>query len=58
MVIARSQKRKDQFGIEFDSLSDLTSFGLAPAVLVYAWALHAHGVLGLAVVFAFVVCGA
>src|SRR5438132_14028968 len=47
-----------QFGIEFDSLADLTSFGLAPAVLVYAWALHAHGVMGLAVVFAFVGCGA
>ena len=55
---ARLTKTTSQFGIEFDSLADLTSFGLAPAVLVYAWALHAHGVLGLAVVFAFVGCGA
>jgi CDP-diacylglycerol--serine O-phosphatidyltransferase len=55
---ARLTKTTSQFGIEYDSLADMISFGLAPAVLVYAWALHAHGVMGLAVVFAFVGCGA
>ena len=55
---ARLTKTSSQFGIEYDSLADLVSFGLAPAMLAYAWALHAHGVLGLAVVFAFVGCGA
>jgi CDP-diacylglycerol---serine O-phosphatidyltransferase len=55
---ARLTKTTSQFGIEYDSLADLVSFGLAPAVLIYAWALHAHGVIGLAVVFAFVGCGA
>jgi CDP-diacylglycerol--serine O-phosphatidyltransferase len=55
---ARLTKTTSQFGVEYDSLADLVSFGVAPAVLVYAWALHAHGILGLAVVFAFVGCGA
>jgi CDP-diacylglycerol--serine O-phosphatidyltransferase len=55
---ARLTKTTSQFGVEYDSLADLVSFGLAPAVLVYAWAVHAHGVMGMAVVFAFVGCGA
>ena len=55
---ARWTKTTSQFGIEYDSLADLVSFGVAPAVLVYAWALKAHGVLGVAVIFAFVGCGA
>ena len=55
---ARLTKTTSQFGIEYDSLADLVSFGVAPGVLVYAWALHAHGILGLAVVFVFVGCGA
>lgn len=55
---ARWTKTTSQFGIEYDSLADLVSFGVAPAVLVYTWALKAHGILGLAVVFAFVGCGA
>jgi CDP-diacylglycerol--serine O-phosphatidyltransferase len=55
---ARWTKTTSQFGIEYDSLADLVSFGVAPAVLVHAWALKAHGILGLAVVFAFVGCGA
>ncbi len=55
---ARWTKTTSQFGIEYDSLADLVSFGIAPAVLVYAWTLKAYGILGLAVVFAFVGCGA
>jgi CDP-diacylglycerol--serine O-phosphatidyltransferase len=55
---ARWTKTTSQFGIEYDSLADLVSFGIAPAVLVYAWGLNANGVLGLAVIFAYVGCGA
>lgn len=55
---ARWTKTTSQFGVEYDSLADLVSFGVAPALLAYSWALKSHGVLGLAVVFAFVGCGA
>lgn len=55
---ARWTKTTSQFGVEYDSLADLVSFGVAPALLAYAWALKVHGVLGMAVVFAFVGCGA
>ncbi len=55
---ARWTKTTSQFGIEYDSLADLVSFGVAPGVLIYSWALSGYGVMGLAVVFAFVGCGA
>lgn len=55
---ARWTKTTSQFGVEYDSLADLVSFGVAPGLLAYSWALKAHGVLGVAVVFAFVGCGA
>src|SRR3989442_2655595 len=55
---ARWTKTTSQFGIEYDSLADLVSFGVAPGVLIYSWALSGYGILGLAVVFAFVGCGA
>lgn len=55
---ARWTKTTSQFGIEYDSLADLVSFGVAPGVLIYSWALSGYGVLGLSVVFAFVGCGA
>ncbi len=55
---ARLTKTTSQFGIEYDSLADLVSFGVAPGVLIYSWALSGYGVLGMAVVFAYVGCGA
>ena len=55
---ARWTKTTSQFGIEYDSLADLVSFGVAPGVLIYSWALSGYGFLGQAVVFAFVGCGA
>jgi CDP-diacylglycerol---serine O-phosphatidyltransferase len=55
---ARWTKTTSQFGIEYDSLADLVSFGIAPGVLIYSWALGGYGFLGQAVVFAFVGCGA
>ncbi|MBI3603358.1 MAG: CDP-diacylglycerol--serine O-phosphatidyltransferase [Nitrospirae bacterium] len=55
---ARWMKSTSQFGVEYDSLADLVSFGVAPGLLIYSWALSAHGMAGSAVMFAFVACGA
>ncbi len=56
--LARLTKATSQFGIEFDSLADLVSFGLAPAVLVYYWALVPWGTWGWLAACLYVVCGA
>ncbi|MGH7772364.1 MAG: CDP-diacylglycerol--serine O-phosphatidyltransferase [Candidatus Binatia bacterium] len=55
---ARLTKTTSQFGIEFDSLADLVSFGVAPAVLVYYWALVPWGTWGRLAACLYVVCGA
>lgn len=55
--IARMAKATSQFGVEYDSLSDLLSFGMAPAILFYQWALHPFGRLGWAAAFLFLACG-
>ena len=55
---ARLTDSTSEFGVEYDSLSDLISFGLAPGFLIYAWALESPGMLGAAVMFAYVACGA
>lgn len=55
---ARLMNSTSQFGVEYDSLADLVSFGVAPGLLIYSWALSAQGMLGSAVMFAFVACGA
>ena len=57
-TVARFTKTTSQFGIEFDSLADLVSFGLAPAVLVYYWALLPWGTWGWLAACLYVVCGA
>lgn len=56
--VARLTKTQSQFGMELDSLADVISFGAAPALLVYRWALQGLGVVGLFVSFAFAACGA
>lgn len=56
--IARLTKGHSKFGEEFDSLSDLVSFGLAPAMLLYLWSLESFGRIGWLASFVFVVCGA
>jgi len=55
---ARLMNSTSQFGVEYDSLADLVSFGVAPGLLIYSWALSGHDMLGSAVMFAFVACGA
>src|SRR5579885_190956 len=56
--IARLAKATSQFGVEYDSLSDLVSFGLAPAILLYQWALLPFDRLGWLAAFLFAACGA
>jgi len=56
--VARLTKATSQFGLEFDSLADLVSFGVAPAVLVYYWALVPWGTWGWLAACLYVVCGA
>ncbi len=57
-AIARVTKTTSQFGVEFDSLADLISFGVAPAVLVYFWALSPLGIWGWLAASLYVICGA
>jgi CDP-diacylglycerol---serine O-phosphatidyltransferase len=56
--VARLTKTQSQFGVELDSLADVISFGVAPAMLVYKWALGPLGFIGLFVAFLYVACGA
>ena len=56
--VARLTNSTTKFGIELDSLSDLVSFGVAPAVLMYKWALAPFGRIGWAAAFWFMACGA
>lgn len=56
--VARKLNVSSDFGKELDSLSDLVSFGVAPAILAYALQLSDWGYLGLAISLAFVMCGA
>jgi CDP-diacylglycerol---serine O-phosphatidyltransferase len=56
--IARLTGTSSPFGNEFDSLADIVSFGVAPALLAYHWALIPLGRAGWLVAFLFVVCAA
>jgi CDP-diacylglycerol---serine O-phosphatidyltransferase len=56
--VARMTKTQSDFGMQLDSLADVVSFGAAPALLVYKWALAPLGFLGLFISFAFAACGA
>lgn len=56
--VARLTKTQSQFGMELDSLADVVTFGAAPAVLVWKWALQPLGFLGVFIGFAFAACGA
>jgi CDP-diacylglycerol---serine O-phosphatidyltransferase len=56
--VARLTHSTTRFGIELDSLSDLVAFGVAPAVMLYKWALAPFGRVGVAFAFLFLACGA
>jgi CDP-diacylglycerol--serine O-phosphatidyltransferase len=60
--VARATKTQSAFGLQIDSLADVISFGVAPAMLVYQWTLHRLDgdavPLGLIGSFVFIACGA
>lgn len=51
--VARMVRGESRFGAQLDSLSDFATFGVAPAFLVYVWALQPLGTWGLVVAFVF-----
>ena len=56
--VARLTNTSSKFGAEYDSLSDMVSFGLAPALLMFTWTLGDLGKLGWSVSFVYVACAA
>ncbi len=56
--IARWTKTTSRFGVEYDSLADLISFGMAPAILIYQVVLHTMNKPGIAIALFFVVAAA
>ncbi|MFI5317460.1 MAG: CDP-diacylglycerol--serine O-phosphatidyltransferase [Myxococcota bacterium] len=56
--VARATHSSSRFGVEFDSLSDLTAFGLAPALLMYNWTLLPLGPRGWLIAGLFALCAA
>ncbi len=56
--VARMTGSASKFGVEYDSLSDVIAFGVAPALLAYLWALKVHGRFGWLAAFLYVACGA
>jgi len=56
--VARLTNTQSAFGAEYDSLADLVSFGIAPALLVYQWSLYELGRFGWLAVFVYLACAA
>lgn len=57
-MVARLTRTDTDFGVQFDSLADVVSFGVAPALLAFEWSLGSLGRLGWGVTFLYVACGA
>ncbi len=55
---ARLLNAQSKFGAELDSLADIVSFGVTPAILLYLWALHSAGNIGWIATLAFSICAA
>lgn len=56
--IARLTNSQSAFGAEFDSLSDMVSFGVAPALIMFSWAFGSLGNVGWAASFIYIACAA
>ena len=56
--VARLTNTQSDFGAQYDSLADLVSFGVAPALLVYEWSLSDLGRIGWLAAFIFLACAA
>ncbi len=56
--IARMTNTQSAFGAEYDSLTDMVAFGLAPALVIFQWALLGMGKFGWMIAFIYAACGA
>ncbi len=56
--VARMLNAQSPFGEQYDSLADMLAFGVAPAILIYSFALQPLGRIGLGCAFVFTACGA
>lgn len=56
--IARMTSSESAFGAEYDSLSDMVAFGVAPALVAFSWALSSLGQIGWVVTFVYMACAA
>lgn len=56
--VARLTRTQSAFGVQLDSLADIVSFGVAPAIIMFKWALQPLGAIGMFGAFCFTACGA
>jgi CDP-diacylglycerol--serine O-phosphatidyltransferase len=56
--VARLTNTQSEFGVQYDSLSDMVSFGVAPAIVAFSWMLHSLGKVGWAAAFIYASCSA
>lgn len=56
--VARWTNSQSAFGEQLDSLADMVSFGVAPALIAYQWQLHDFGRIGYSVAFVYCACAA
>jgi CDP-diacylglycerol--serine O-phosphatidyltransferase len=56
--VARMTNTQSEFGVQYDSLSDMVSFGVAPALVIYLWAFESLGKVGLFAAFVHTAGGA
>lgn len=56
--IARMTKTSSAFGVQYDSLADIISFGMAPAFMAYSWVLQPFDRVGWMAAFLFLLCAA
>lgn len=56
--VARWTRTESQFGAEYDSLSDMVAFGVAPALVAFSWGLDSLGQAGWVATFVYMACAA
>jgi CDP-diacylglycerol---serine O-phosphatidyltransferase len=56
--VARWTRTESRFGAEYDSLSDMVAFGVAPALVVFSWSLQPLGQIGWIATFVYMACAA
>ena len=56
--VARLTNTESDFGKEYDSLSDVVAFGVAPALVTFSWGLSTLGQIGWVVTFIYIACAA